>query len=181
MTLARKISAILNASARSSWRVWTLISAVSRDTKSLSFRSTTLITSISLFNCLTICSTIRSSPDVTIVICDIEGSSVGATERLSILKPLPLNSPAMRESTPNLFSTVTKMMCSMLGCQNRVFILWSRLGRAALLLLQLRRILQNHLVIATAGGNHWIDVFEGMRRHVDDYRPLGRDGFLQIG
>ena len=30
-----------------------------------------------------------------------------------MLKPRPLNSPATRERTPNLFSTVTEMMCSM--------------------------------------------------------------------
>ena len=93
MTLARKMSAIRKRFRPSSGLVWTLISAVSATQIQLSLRSTTLMTSISLFNCLTICSTIRSSPDVTIVICDIDGSSVGATERLSMLNPRPLNKP----------------------------------------------------------------------------------------
>src|SRR5689334_576203 len=179
MTLARKISAIRKASARSSCRVWTLISAVSRETNSLSFRSTTLITSISLFSCLTICSTIRSSPDVTIVICDIEGSSVGATDRLSMLNPRPLKSPAMRDSTPNLFSTVTRIICSMLGREDGVVVLRRRLARAALLLFQLRRIFQNHFMIAAACGDHWIHVLIGMGRNVDDDRSFRRNGFLQ--
>src|SRR5512139_46940 len=38
------------------------------------------------------------------------GSSVSATERLSILKPRPLKSPATRASTPNSFSTRTDIV-----------------------------------------------------------------------
>ena len=71
-----------------------------------------MITSISLLSCFTICSMIRSSPEVTIVIMEVEGSNEGATDRLSMLNPRPLNRPATRDSTPNLFSTVTEMMCS---------------------------------------------------------------------
>src|SRR5918995_147740 len=110
----------------------------------------------------------------------MDGSNVGATDRLSMLKPRPLNNPAIRDKTPNLFSTVTKMMCSIvlisssvpamtlrisataqnpLCRQDRVFVLWSHLGAAALFQFQLRRIVQNHLVIAPAGRNHGIDVF----------------------
>src|SRR5689334_13401284 len=44
---------------------------------------------------------------------DTVGSSVSATDRLSMLKPRPLNSPATRASTPNSFSTRTEMMCRM--------------------------------------------------------------------
>jgi hypothetical protein len=51
---------------------------------------------------------------VTIVIIYMVGSSVGATERLSILNPRPLKSPATLERTPNLFSTVTEMICSII-------------------------------------------------------------------
>src|SRR5207249_11794554 len=36
---------------------------------------------------------------------DTVGSSVSATDRLSMLKPRPLNRPATRASTPNSFST----------------------------------------------------------------------------
>src|ERR687898_178633 len=117
----------------------------------------------------------------------MDGSNVGATDRLSMLKPRPLNNPAIRDRTPNLFSTVTKMMCSIvlvssssmtlrisapaqnpLCRQDRVFVLWSHLGAAALFQFQLRRIVQNHLVIAPACRNHGIDVFVGMCRHIHD-------------
>src|SRR3972149_12131446 len=69
------------------------------------------MTSTSLFNCFVICSIIRSSPLVTIVICEVDGSTEGPTEMLSILKTLPLKSPATRDSTPNLFSTRILIMC----------------------------------------------------------------------
>src|SRR6187431_483611 len=42
------------------------------------------------------------------------GSSVGATLSVSILNPRPLNMPAMRVSTPNLFSTRTEMVWRMI-------------------------------------------------------------------
>ncbi len=48
-------------------------------------RSTTFTTSTSLFSCLVICSTISSEPWVTIVMRDIEVSSVGATVSVSML------------------------------------------------------------------------------------------------
>src|SRR3990172_1414565 len=41
------------------------------------------------------------------------GSMVSATDRLSILKPRPLNSPATRASTPNSFSTRMEMVWRM--------------------------------------------------------------------
>src|SRR5947208_3485003 len=44
---------------------------------------------------------------------DTVGSSVSATDRLSMLKPRPLNSPATRASTPNSFSTRMEMTWSM--------------------------------------------------------------------
>jgi len=46
-----------------------------------------------LVELLMICSRIRSSPVVTMVICEIEGSRVGPIEMVSMLKPRPLNSP----------------------------------------------------------------------------------------
>jgi hypothetical protein len=36
---------------------------------------------------------------------EIAGSIVSLTERLSMLNPRPLNMPAMRDNTPNSFST----------------------------------------------------------------------------
>jgi len=44
------------------------------------------------------------------VILDAEGSLVGATFRLSMLNPRPLNMPAIRARTPNLFSTRTEIV-----------------------------------------------------------------------
>src|SRR5215831_4820591 len=178
------------------------MSAVSRDTKSLSFRSTTLMTSINLFSCLTICSIIRSSPEVTIVICDIEESSVGATERLSMLNPRPLKSPAIRDNTPNLFSTVTEIICSIceqcsgvcsldqstlnnhrpalpLCCQHGIFVFWYNLARAGLLHLQLRRIFENHLMVRATGWDHWIAVLVRMGRDINNHRFVDCHGFLQ--
>src|ERR1700735_2562156 len=49
------------------------------------------MTSTSLFNCFVTCSRTVSSPRTTIVILDAEGSFVGATFRLSMLNPRPLN------------------------------------------------------------------------------------------
>ncbi|MBS1171375.1 MAG: hypothetical protein H6R12_205 [Proteobacteria bacterium] len=63
----------------------TLISISSRSTWADSERSTTLTTSTSLFNCLVICSMISSEPTLTMVMRDIEGSSVGATVSDSML------------------------------------------------------------------------------------------------
>ncbi len=52
---------------------------------SASERSTTFTTSISLLSCLVICSTTSSEPVVTMVMRDIEASSVGATVSDSML------------------------------------------------------------------------------------------------
>src|SRR3569832_1622041 len=68
------------------------------------------MTSISLLSCLVTCSRTVSSPVTTIVIREVDGSSVGPTFNVSILKPRPLNIPAMRVSTPNLFSTRTDIV-----------------------------------------------------------------------
>src|SRR5262249_44153362 len=44
---------------------------------------------------------------------DTVGSSVSATDRLSMLKPRPLNRPATRARTPKSFSTRTEIVCRM--------------------------------------------------------------------
>src|SRR5215475_14733591 len=69
------------------------------------------MTAISLLSCFSICSRTWSSPRVTRVMRDTVGSIVSATERLSMLKPRPLNSPATRARTPNSFSTRMEMVC----------------------------------------------------------------------
>src|SRR6266571_3840249 len=58
---------------------------------------------------------VASSPRVTIVMRLVLGSCVGPTLRVSMLYPRPLNKPATRVSTPNLFSTSTEMVCRILG------------------------------------------------------------------
>ena len=72
-------------SSRSLPTARTLISISSRSVKLPSVRSTTLTTSISRFRCLVICSMTSSEPVVTMVMRDSDGSSVGATVRLSML------------------------------------------------------------------------------------------------
>src|SRR6185369_15386645 len=57
------------------------------------------------------CSTTKASPLTTSVIRETEGSSVSPTDKLSILYPRAENSPATRDSTPNLFSTITAIVC----------------------------------------------------------------------
>ena len=76
----------------------------------LSLRSTTLITSTSLFSCLVICSMISSEPLVTMVMRETVSSSVGATVRDSMLKARAENSPEMRDSAPASFSTTRESM-----------------------------------------------------------------------
>src|SRR5262245_42848415 len=110
MIFARKMSTMLASSPRVFSSTCTLMSTSSRSTCSVSVKSPTLITQMSLFSCFSICSRTWSSPRVTSVMRDTVGSRVSATERLSMLKPRPLNSPATRARTPNSFSTRIKMM-----------------------------------------------------------------------
>jgi hypothetical protein len=52
-----------------------------------------------------------SFPVVTIVIVDTVGSRLSATQRLSMLNPLPLKRPAILDRTPKSFSTRSDMVC----------------------------------------------------------------------
>src|SRR3989304_383803 len=74
----------------------------------------TFMTVTSLLSCFVICSTMRSSPVVTIVMRDTNGSVVSATHRLSMLNPLPEKSPAILARTPNSFDTKTDIVCRLL-------------------------------------------------------------------
>src|SRR3990172_2059572 len=89
----------------------TLMSINSLSMWLLSLRSTSLITSTSLFNCLVICSMICSEPVVTRVILDTVASSVGATVRDSILNPRAENSPETRDRAPDSFSISNDNIC----------------------------------------------------------------------
>src|SRR5438552_14116644 len=105
MSPMRRISARLAGSA------FTFSNSISRSTWSSSERSVTLITSMSLWSCLSTCSMMKASPMTTSVIRDTDGSRVSPTDRLSMLYPRAEKSPATRESTPNLFSTSTAIVC----------------------------------------------------------------------
>src|SRR5262245_57504876 len=105
MSPRRRISARLAGSALTFKR------SISRSTWFSSLRSVTLMTSISLCSCLITCSMMKASPRTTRVMRDTEGSSVSPTDRLSMLYPRAEKSPATRERTPNLFSTMTAIVC----------------------------------------------------------------------
>mgnify|MGYP001514689470 CR=1 FL=1 len=66
------------------------------------------MTSSFLFSCFSICSKVRSSPELTMVMQDTAWSSVSPTARLSILKHLRENRPATLHRTPERFSTSTE-------------------------------------------------------------------------
>ena len=108
MILARKMSQICITSERDCALTLTRRRTSSRSTYSLSRKSSISMTSISLLSCLVTCSSTASSPMTTMVIRERLGSRVGPTLRVSMLNPRPLNIPAMRVSTPNLFSTKTE-------------------------------------------------------------------------
>ena len=69
-----------------------------------------MITGTSLFSCFTTCSSGADSASTTMVIRENRSSSVGETASETMLNPRRENSPATRESTPGLFSTVTVRM-----------------------------------------------------------------------
>ena len=69
------------------------------------------MTSTSLLSCLVTCSSGSSSTLTTIVIRETSACSVGPTASESMLKPRRENSPAIRASTPGLFSTSTDSVC----------------------------------------------------------------------
>src|SRR4030042_1387981 len=104
MSTRRSTSGFVSASA------FTLISTSSRSTLSVSVRSITLMTEMSLLSLLRVCSIVWSWPEVTIVMRETVGSSVSATVSDSMLNPLPENRPATRLKTPNSFSTRTDMV-----------------------------------------------------------------------
>ena len=85
-----------------------LTSMSSRQMLICSSKVRTLITSSFLFSCFSICSMVRWSPLLTMVMQETAGSSVSPTARELILKHLLENRPATLQSTPDLFSTRTE-------------------------------------------------------------------------
>src|SRR5215218_10983169 len=108
ITRARNSSAVCSTCDRSASGARTLTSSSSRWTAAPPSSSTILMTSISLFSCLVICSSGWLSASTTIVMRDRSGFSVGPTASDSMLNPRRLNSAETRARTPDLFSTSTE-------------------------------------------------------------------------
>ena len=109
--LARKISANWMISARFSTAAETLNIAISRATVSSGSMSRIFSTLTSLCSCLVTWSIGWTAPSRVSVTREMLGSSVGPTASVSMLKPRREKRPAMRASTPGLFSTWIERMC----------------------------------------------------------------------
>src|SRR5665811_855834 len=109
--LARKISANWMISARLSTAAETLNIAISRATVSSGSISRIFSTLTSLCSCLVTWSIGWTTPSRVRVTRETLGSSVGPTASVSMLKPRRENRPAIRASTPGLFSTRIERMC----------------------------------------------------------------------
>src|SRR6266478_1535114 len=178
MSPMRRISARFVGSA------FTLSSSISRSTWSSSERSVTLITSMSLWSCLSTCSMMKASPVTTSVIRDTDGSSVSPTDRLSMLYPRAEKSPATRESTPNLFSTSTAIVC--FSESTVLFSFPSRPPPTLKPRLRFRRLVfhlaagqaQDHVLVGAAGGHHGEDALVLVDADVEHHRPRRADHLL---
>src|SRR3954453_17714734 len=161
-TLARNSCTV----SRTADRVWTsartLISISSRCTDAWGSSSTTLITSISLFSCFVTCSSGRASTSTTTVIREMSECSVGPTASESMLKPRRENSPAMRASTPGLFSTRTESVCLL------------KTRRLQVVVVELRCHVARELdvVVAGAGRDHRPHHCVAVHPEVDHHRHV---------
>jgi hypothetical protein len=107
----RKMSVSCRTSARWTPSTATLNSASSRVTVSSGSRSRIFSTLISLCSCLVTWSIGCSAPSTVSVTREMCSSSVGPTVNVSMLNPRRANRPAMRVSTPGLFSTRMVRTC----------------------------------------------------------------------
>jgi hypothetical protein len=110
-TFPRKISANCMIWPRDSESAVTLNIASSRATASCGSRSRILITLTSLWSCLVTWSIGCRAPSTVSVTRESVGSSVGPTASVWMLNPRRENRPAIRASTPGLFSTSNDRMC----------------------------------------------------------------------
>src|SRR5439155_26740608 len=178
MSPMRRISARLAGSA------FTFSNSISRSTRSSSERSVTLITSMSLWSCLSTCSMMKASPATTSVIRDTDGSSVSPTDRLSMLYPRAEKSPATRESTPNLFSTSTAIVC--FSPSTILFSFPSSKTPESKPRLRFRRPVfhlaggrgQDHVLVGAAGGHHGEDALVLVDADVEHHRRRRADHLL---
>src|SRR3954467_90925 len=169
-TLPRKISTAWSTSARWEPSAPTLNSASSRATVPSGSRSRILITLTSLCSCLVTWSIGCSAPSSVSVMREMSSSSVGPTDSVSMLNPRRAKSPAMRVSTPGLFSTRIDSVCLRPVCSATDASSSSRLSSS---FVPGSPISAHHVPRRRAGGDHGIDVL--LRRHadVDEHRPLG--------
>src|SRR6266487_4208056 len=166
-TLARKTLIVWSTCVRASASARTLIRISSRCTEAAGSSSTIFSTFTSLFSCLVTCSSGFSAQLTTIVIREISACSVGPTARASMLKPRRANSPAIRTSTPGLFSTSTDSVWVVM------FGSCSRCARS-LYTNKVRRQVPRELdiVVARAGRDHRPHHRVVVDDEVDDDRPV---------
>src|SRR3990170_5123996 len=112
--------------------------------------SFTFMTLTSLLSCFVICSTMRSSPVVTIVMRDTNGSVVSATQRLSMLNPLPEKSPAILARTPNSFDTKTDIVCLTDNSFSQ----------------------EKHFIQRLSGRNHRVNALRGVNHKIHENGPV---------
>src|SRR3954447_20270351 len=105
-------------------------------------------------------------------------SSVGPTVSVSMLNPRRANSPAMRVSTPGLFSTRMVRTCLR---PDRIWPLASRSSRFSISLIPGSPIaLAHHLARGGARRDHRVHVLLARDADVDDDRAVGRDRGAQV-
>ena len=158
------ISARLEPSAE------TLNSAISRAIVSSGSRSRILITLTSLCSCLVTWSIGCEAPSSVIVMRETDSSSVGPTASVSMLKPRRANRPAMRVSTPGLFSTSTDSTCLRPGVDvaRGLEVLEAQDFFCSWLAHQPTMSLRGG-----AGGDHRVAVLLLAHAHVEHHRALG--------
>src|SRR5262249_3545060 len=164
---APKISASFSTAVRPSACARTRSSTISRQTAGDWLTSVACRTLISLFICLITCTQSFESTSTTMVMRESSGSSVRATVKLSMSKPLAPSSPVTRSSAPGLFSINNEITCSI--C---LFRSWH--GH------RLRRP-HHHLVDRAAGRHHWIHVLVGRHFDVEQIWARLADGFFERG
>src|SRR6516165_4025229 len=155
-TLARNRLTVSSTRDRLSASALILIRISSRCTVEPGSSSTIFSTLMSLLSCLVTCSSGCSSQLTTMVMRESSSCSVGPTASESMLKLRRANRPAIRTSTPGLFSTSTDSVCLVNGT--------SPVGRYAARELD--------VVIAGAGRDHGPDHGVLVHDEVQHHRPV---------
>src|SRR3954470_16391948 len=174
----RKMSVSCRTSARWTPSAATVKSASSRVTVSAGSRSRIFRTLMSLCSCLVTWSIGCSAPSTVSVTREMCSSSVGPTVSVSMLNPRRANRPAMRVSTPGLFSTRIVRTCLR---PDRIWPLASRSSRDSSSLVPGSPMASaHHLARGGAGRDHRVHVLLAGDADVDDHRALDRDRGLEV-